>query len=85
LGEYRIPLYRSHRAIYGVDFFGSAGLYSVASRRDLADPVQGFSGLARIPVDFTFNVGLRMDTKAGGFLFAFANVLGFLPAFRGGP
>ncbi|MDW8249827.1 MAG: BamA/TamA family outer membrane protein [Myxococcales bacterium] len=85
LGEYRIPLYRSSRAIYGVDFFGLAGVYSVASRRDLADPVRGFSGLARIPVDLTFNVGLRMDTKAGGFLLAFANVLGFLPAFRGGP
>jgi outer membrane protein assembly factor BamA len=85
LGEYRIPLYRSGRAIYGVDFFGSAGLYAVASRRDLGDPSRGFSGLARVPVDFTFNVGFRMDTKAGGFLFAFANVLGFLPAFRGGP
>lgn len=85
LGEYRIPIYRSSRAIYGVDFFGSAGLYSVASKRDLSDPARGFTGLARVPLDLTFNVGFRMDTKAGGFLFAFANVLGFIPAFRGAP
>lgn len=84
-GEYRIPLYRSRRAIYGVDLFGSAGLYALASRRDLSDPARTFSGLARVPLDFTFNVGLRMDTKAGGFLFAFANILGFVPAFRGSP
>lgn len=85
LTEYRIPIYRSARAIYGVDFFSSAGLYAVASKRDLSDPARGFSGLARAPLDLTFNLGFRMDTKAGEFLFAFANVLGFLPIFRGSP
>ena len=85
LGEYRIPLYRSGRAIYGADLFVSAGLYAIASRRDLIDPVRGYSGLARVPFDLTFNLGLRVDTKAGGFVLAFANALGFIPAFRGSP
>lgn len=81
--EYRVPLYRGSRSIYGVDLFSAAGLYAVAARRDFIDPPRTFSGLSRVPVDFTFNVGLRMDTKAGGFLIAFANALGFIPAFRG--
>ena len=78
-GDYRIRLYRGRRSVYGVDLFGSAGLYGVASRRDLTDPPRGYRGMARVPVDLTFNVGLLIDTNAGGFTFAFSNVLGFIP------
>jgi len=78
-GEYRIPLYRGTRSVYGIDFFGSAGLYGVAHRRDLTDPPRGYSRLQLIPVDLTANLGFRMDTSAGGFAFAFSNVLGFIP------
>jgi hypothetical protein len=84
-GEYRIPLFRGHRSIYGIDLFGSAGVYSVASARDISDPPAGYSGLARIPVDLTGNIGFRMDTSAGGFVFAFSNVLGFIPVRGKGP
>jgi outer membrane protein assembly factor BamA len=79
LGEYRIPLYRGHRSVYGIDLFGTAGMYGVASHRDLTDPPRGYSGLARVPVDLTFNLGLQIDTNVGGFTFAFSNVLGFIP------
>jgi hypothetical protein len=41
--------------------------------------------LARIPVDVAGNVGLRMDTSAGGFTFAFSNVLSFIPVRGEGP
>ncbi len=78
-GEYRIPLYRGHRSVYGIDLFGSGGLYGVAGQGDLTDPPRGYSGLALIPIDITANVGFRMDTSAGGFVFAFSNVLGFIP------
>jgi hypothetical protein len=54
-------------------------VYAVASERDLRDPPRGYSGLARIPVDLTFNLGLQIDTNAGGFTFAFSNILGFIP------
>ena len=67
------------RSIYGIDFFGAAGIYGVASYRDLSDPPRGYSGLRRIPVDLTFNLGFRIDTSAGGFVFAFSNLLGLFP------
>lgn len=83
--EYRIPLYRGHHTIFGIDFFGSGGAYSVANDRDFTHPPRAYSGLSRFPLDLTFNLGFRMDTSAGGFVFAFSNVLGFLPVRGQGP
>jgi outer membrane protein assembly factor BamA len=83
--EYRIPLYRGRHTVFGIDFFGSGGLYSVASDRDFTHPPDAYSGFARFPLDLTFNLGFRMDTSAGGFVFAFSNVLGFLPVRGKGP
>ncbi len=85
LGEYRIPLYRGSRSIFGIDLFGSAGIYAVADEASLERPAPGYSGLARIPVDVTTNFGVRMDTSAGGFVFAFSNVLYFVPVRGEGP
>jgi outer membrane protein insertion porin family len=85
-GEYRIPVYRGHRAVYGIDLYGAAGLYGVASYRDLTDPPRGYHGLRRIPIDLTFNLGFRIETSAGGFNFAFSNLLGLVPVRgEGGP
>ncbi len=83
--EYRIPLYRGHHTVFGIDFFGSGGVYSVASDRDFTHPPRAYSGFSRFPLDLTFNLGFRMDTSAGGFVFAFSNVLGFLPVRGQGP
>lgn len=82
-GEYRVPLYRGRRSVYGLDLFVAGGLYALTSARDLDDPPRGYHGLRRLPVDATFNLGLRLDTSAGGFAFAFANIFGFLPALGG--
>lgn len=84
-GEYRIPVYRGRRSIYGIDFFGSLGLYGVADERTITDPPTAYSGFARVPIDVTANLGFRMDTSAGGFVFAFSNVLGFIPVRGEGP
>jgi len=84
-GEYRIPLFRGHRSIYGIDFFGSAGIYGVAGTRDITSPPAGYSGWSQIPIDLTGNLGFRMDTSAGGFVFTFSNVLGFVPVRGKGP
>lgn len=81
--EYRVPLYRGRRSVFGIDVFGSAGIYGVAARRDLTDPPAAYSGLARLPIDLTGNIGFRMDTSAGGFVFAFSNILGFIPVGEG--
>jgi len=77
--EYRVPLYRGTRSVYGIDLFTSAGIWGMATRHDLEKPVPNYSGAALIPVDLTANLGVRMDTSAGGFTFAFSNVLGFVP------
>ncbi len=77
--EYRIPVYRGRKSVYGVDFFGSLGLYLVANERDFKAVARGYAGLSKVPFDLTFNVGLRVDTVAGGFSFGLANFLGFVP------
>ncbi len=77
--EYRVPLYRGSRSVYGVDLFGSFGIYAVADERDITQPARGYTGFAKVPLDLTVNLGLRIDTSAGGFAFGFSNFLGFLP------
>jgi hypothetical protein len=78
-------LYRGHRSIFGIDVFASGGIYSVFSNREIESPAPGYEGAARIPVDLTANIGFRMDTAAGGFVFAFSNVLYFIPVSTEGP
>lgn len=82
LAEYRVPLYRGTRSVYGVDLFTSAGIFALATELDFRSPARGYSGLARAPIDLTFNFGLRADTAAGGFTFGIANLLGFIPVRR---
>jgi hypothetical protein len=81
--EYRIPIYHGHRSIYGVDFFASTGVYGLANPEDITDHARGYNGLSAVPIDLTFNLGLKVDTQAGGFTFGISNFLGFIP-LRGG-
>jgi outer membrane protein assembly factor BamA len=80
--EYRIPVYRGTRSIYGVDFFASAGLYGIASQEDILSAPRGYKGLSIVPVDASFDLGLRIDTQAGGFVLGLGSLIGFVP-FRG--
>ncbi len=84
-GEYRVPLFRGHHSIYGIDLFASMGIYGVAGARDITSPPVGYSGLSQVPIDLTANFGFRMDTSAGGFVFAFSNALSFVPVRGKGP
>jgi outer membrane protein assembly factor BamA len=77
--EYRIPVYRGSRSVYGIDLFLSSGLWGLINKRDLLNMPREYTGLSRIPIDLTANVGFRMDTSAGGLTFAFSNILGFIP------
>ncbi len=77
--EYRVPLYRGRQSIYGVDFFASTGIYAVANRQDLTNPARGYAGFSKVPMDLTFNLGIRADTAAGGFSLGIANFIGFIP------
>ena len=78
-GEYRLPLYRGRRAVYGIDLFTSLGIWGLAHKRDLTNPPRSYSGASLVPVDLTANLGFRMDTSAGGLVVSFSNVLGFVP------
>ena len=81
--EYRIPVYRGRKTIYGVDFFGSFGVYAVANGRDVTNPARGYDGFSKVPLDLTFNVGLKVDTAAGGISLGIANFIGFIPLRSG--
>jgi outer membrane protein assembly factor BamA len=82
-GEYRLPIYRGVRSVFGIDFFASLGAFALAGPREVNRPAPRFHGLSRVPVDVTGNLGFRLDTSLGGFTFAFSNVLGFLPVRQG--
>jgi hypothetical protein len=76
---YRVPIYRGTRSIYGVDFFGSFGVYGLANEQNFTNYPLGYTGFATWPIDLTFNAGLRMDTQAGGFVFGISNLVGLIP------
>ena len=40
---------------------------------------RGYHGFSKVPVDLTFNLGLKADTAAGGFSLGIANFIGFIP------
>lgn len=77
--EYRIPIYRGKRTTYGVDLFASGGAFVLADKRDVTQPARGYSGVSKIPADLTFNLGLKIDTAAGGFTIGTSTLIGFLP------
>ena len=78
--EYRVPIFTGKRAVYGIDVFASTGLWGVAGRRDLTDPPSGYRGFHKVPIDLTYNLGVRLDTSLGGATIAFSNLLGLIPA-----
>ena len=83
--EYRVPLFRGRRSVYGVDAFASLGLYAVADRQDVTRPAAGYRGLAKVPADMTFNLGMRADTALGAMTLGISTLIGFLPLRRGEP
>jgi outer membrane protein assembly factor BamA len=81
--EYRIPIYRGRLSVYAIDLFGTFGAFALAGPHEITRPADKYRGLARIPLDLTGNLGVRVDTSLGGFTFTFSNVLGFLPVSQG--
>ncbi|MFW6067791.1 MAG: BamA/TamA family outer membrane protein [Myxococcota bacterium] len=76
--EYGVHLYRGEGGVRTLTAYGSIGLYALTGFEDMEVAVPGFRGAARIPVDLTFDVGLRLDTPVGVFQFGFSNLLGFI-------
>jgi hypothetical protein len=77
--EYDWPLWRGDAGgFYAVQAYLNLGLYALLSRRDFRVAVPGFAPLSRLPIDATFDLGLRADTDVGVFALGFSTVLGFV-------
>lgn len=77
--EYVFPLFRGEwGALRAVDAYLGAGLYALVSRQNLRVAIPGFDGASRIPVDLTFDLGLRIDTEVGLVKLGLSTVVGFL-------
>ncbi|MFW5877187.1 MAG: BamA/TamA family outer membrane protein, partial [Myxococcota bacterium] len=76
--EYGFHLYQGEGGLRTVSAYGSVGLYTLFGFESAEVAVPGFDGAARIPVDLTFDVGVRLDTSVGVFQFGFSNLLGFI-------
>jgi hypothetical protein len=77
--EYRVPIYRGTRSIYGIDLFGSFGVFGLANDQDFVDRARGYHGFRGVPIDITFNAGMRVDTQVGGFVIGLSNLIGLIP------
>jgi outer membrane protein insertion porin family len=77
--EYSWPIVRGrHRFLKNADAYALLGLYALADPHDLKVAVPGYHGLARLPIDLTFDVGVRLDTQMGVFQIGAAK-LAWLP------
>jgi outer membrane protein insertion porin family len=76
--EYSAELVRGRRKfLKNADVFGLVGLYGLADPDDLRVSMPGYQGIARLPIDLTLDVGVRLDTEAGVFRIGLAQ-LGWL-------
>ncbi len=77
---YDIPVYERvrDRGLREINLYTLIGLIGLADIRDPRAGVSGYSGFSRFPIDLTFDVGFRFDTRAGVFKFGFSTVVGFI-------
>lgn len=76
--EYAVWLYEGNDGFRGLQFFASVGLYALADSEDFRLAIPGYEGFARVPLDLTFDVGVRLDTVVGVFEIGFSSLLGFI-------
>ncbi|MDB4976861.1 MAG: hypothetical protein JWN48_5202 [Myxococcaceae bacterium] len=78
--EYMWPLARGRRKfVKAADAYALVGFYGLADPNDLRVALPGYHGLSRIPIDLTFDLGVRLDTQVGVFQIGLAK-LAWLPA-----
>lgn len=79
--QYELPLYRGGRRLRRLNAYFNLGLLYLADPRAIKLAVPGYEGAAKAPIDLTFDVGLRFDSRIGVFQIGFSNILGFLNLF----
>jgi outer membrane protein insertion porin family len=75
--EYELPLHRGSGDFRGVHAYAGAGLFLLGDLAELRVGIPGYSGLSRIPVDLTFDLGVQADTVMGVFKLGFSSLIGF--------
>jgi outer membrane protein insertion porin family len=83
--QYQLPLHRGGGFVRGVDAYAGAGIFLLARREDLRVALSGYHGLARVPLDLTFDLGVQADTEIGLFKLGFSSLIGFSPLGRENP
>jgi hypothetical protein len=76
--EYSLWLWEGADEIRGLVVYGLVGVYALLDREDLEVAIPGYEGFARVPLDLTFDVGVRLDTVVGVFELGFSTLLGFV-------
>jgi len=72
--EYSLAIWRGRGFFYRADFFTGLGAFALTQSRDLR--VRSGSVYEALPVDFTADLGLRLDSAIGIFNISVANFLG---------
>jgi hypothetical protein len=77
---YDVPVYERVRehGLREINLYTLVGLISLTDLRAPVNGVSGYSGFSRFPLDLTFDVGFRFDTRVGVFQVGFSTVLGFI-------
>jgi hypothetical protein len=57
----------------------------LSRRKDLRIAIAGYHGLARVPIDLTFDLGVQADTEIGLFKLGFSSLIGFSDLGRESP
>jgi hypothetical protein len=76
--EYGARLFSGEGNLRNLSIYALVGLFSLADAHEMRFALRGYEGLSRVPIDLTFDVGLRFDTPIGVFQLAFSNLLGFI-------
>jgi outer membrane protein insertion porin family len=78
--EYVWPLVRGRRKfLKGADAYFLVGLYALADPKDFQLAIPGYNGIARLPIDLTADIGVRLDTQIGVFQVGLAKLFWLAP------
>lgn len=77
---YNVPVYERarERGLREINLYTLIGLLSLENLRDPRPGLSGYTGFSRYPLDLTFDIGFRFDTRAGVFQVGFSTILGFI-------
>ncbi|MCS6857874.1 MAG: BamA/TamA family outer membrane protein [Sandaracinaceae bacterium] len=76
--EYQIELFHWDSDLRGLWLFLNGGVYLLSDFELFYRPIPGYSGLSGIPIDLTFDFGVRLSTSIGVFTIGFSTLLGFV-------